>query len=188
MLELELKENIVAYVNNDIYDNKGKLGESIFTAHLSPDYIIKDLRNINEYREKDIDFEVINKRTKNHTFIEVKTQTHIWPDNKIQIEIIQNWSHLKSWFSICEADYMCFVGPENWKADKSKAKFILIHWGTLKSYIMRNWKKLKLDLQEIDKGKSCILNIPLDNIKDLCSYSYEEITYIKQNNTVCICE
>lgn len=106
---------------NDFYNDvrRGKVGETLFSnAYARAGRKVEDVSDIYEYRRRDIDFIVSNKRGQTTT-IEIKTDEASEYTGNVFIEYgnINNKTHnYLGWLMYCEAEYIGFVQPHNKKA------------------------------------------------------------------------
>lgn len=85
----------------------GEIGEKEFLQYFDSN-LIKDVRDIEEYQNKDIDF-IVNGFT-----VELKSSKNISNYNSITIELISNKEkNKKGWFITSQAEIFCFFDLEN---------------------------------------------------------------------------
>lgn len=106
---------------NDFYNDirRGKVGEKLFAdAYAAAGKKVEDVSNLIDYRRRDIDFIVSNKRGQTTT-IEIKTDEASEYTGNVFVEYanINNKSHnYLGWLMYCEAEYIGFIQPNNKKA------------------------------------------------------------------------
>ena len=121
---------------NDFYNDirRGKIGETLFAnAYAAAGNIVEDVSNLIDYRRRDIDFIVSNKRGQTTT-IEIKTDEASEYTGNVFIEYANsnNQSHsYDGWFKYCEAEYIGFIQPHNKKA-------MIVSFDELKQNIQEN--------------------------------------------------
>lgn len=95
--------------NKDLKD--GLRGEKLFMdAMAARRHNVEDLRNIYEYRQKDIDFRISKNGVE--VLVEVKNDIKSNYTNNVYIELTNNNNksrNFEGWFCYCEADYIAFV-------------------------------------------------------------------------------
>lgn len=121
---------------NDFYNDvgRGKVGEKLFSnAYARAGHKVEDVSDIYEYRRRDIDFIVSNKRGQTTT-IEIKTDEASEYTGNVFIEYgnINNKTHnYLGWLMYCEAEYIGFVQPHN-------KKVMIVSFEELKQNIKEN--------------------------------------------------
>ena len=121
---------------NDFYNDirRGKIGETLFAnAYAAAGNIVEDVSNLIDYRRRDIDFIVSNKRGQTTT-IEIKTDEASEYTGNVFIEYAnsnnKNHNYL-GWLMYCEAEYIGFIQPHNKKA-------MIVSFDELKQNIQEN--------------------------------------------------
>lgn len=113
----------------------GKKGEDlVYSTAIGRGHTIKDVRDILEFRKRDIDF-IIDEYE-----CEVKTDRRIAKTNNLFIET-ESVSYKtnkisKGWFDYCEAEYLFYLDWEN--------KILYIYkFDDIKEYIRDNWVPIR---------------------------------------------
>ena len=121
---------------NDFYNDirRGKIGETLFAnAYAAAGNIVEDVSNLIDYRRRDIDFIVSNKRGQTTT-IEIKTDEASEYTGNVFVEYANtnNEKHnYLGWLMYCEAEYIGFIQPHNKKA-------MIVSFDELKQNIKEN--------------------------------------------------
>ena len=121
---------------NDFYNDirRGKVGEKLFAdAYAAAGNKVEDVSDNIDYRRRDIDFIVSNKRGQ-QTTIEIKTDEASEYTGNVFVEYANNnnKSHdYLGWLMYCEAEYIGFVQPHNRRA-------LIVSFAELSTHIKEN--------------------------------------------------
>lgn len=147
----------MAFENEFLRDKaKGKYGEQIvFDYYNSIGCNIIDVSEDKEYQQQDIDFLI------DGTGYEVKTQTCIYKENKICIELTANVErNYNGWFYTTAAQYLVFV-------DKVNGILYKIRTEDLREYYYKNIQNIKARQQRNTYKTSIIAFIPIEELEEI---------------------
>lgn len=121
---------------NDFYNDvrRGKVGEKLFyDAYARAGHKVEDVSDNLDYRRRDIDFIVSNKRGQTTT-IEIKTDEASEYTGNVFVEYFNSNNESRDylgWLMYCEAEYIGFIQPNNKKA-------MIVSFDELKKNIQEN--------------------------------------------------
>ena len=152
---------------NDFYNDirRGKVGEKLFAdAYARAGHKVEDVSDNLDYRRRDIDFIVSNKRGQTTT-IEIKTDEASEYTGNVFVEYanINNKSHdYLGWLMYCEAEYIGFVQPHN-------RRVLIVSFAELSAHIKENSYRCA------SSSNATGFLIPISALETLKSYSCMEL-------------